>query len=116
MGAPKNLDIRCAVEETVGVREEEALERAVDHPKRLTQRRFAASRLRGLDMWVALELGEPLPECRAFDEGSYHLEASPWREAKRAAIKASLPNFLDEYPAEREFVQVAAWALPAGSR
>lgn len=51
---------------------------------------------------------------RAFDEGSYHLEASPWREAKRAAIKASLPNFLDDYPAEREFVQVAAWALPAG--
>lgn len=51
---------------------------------------------------------------RAFDEGSYHLEATPWREAKRAAIKASLPNFLDEYPAEREFVQVAAWALPAG--
>jgi hypothetical protein len=51
---------------------------------------------------------------RAFDEGSYHLEVSPWREAKRAAIRASLPSFLDEYPAEREFVQVAAWALPAG--
>lgn len=51
---------------------------------------------------------------RAFDEGSYRLEASPWREAKRAAIRASLPIFLDEYPAEREFVQVAAWALPAG--
>lgn len=51
---------------------------------------------------------------RAFDEGSYHLEASPWREAKRAAIKASLANFFDPYPAEREFVQVAAWALPAG--
>jgi hypothetical protein len=51
---------------------------------------------------------------RAFDEGGCHLEAFPWREAKRASIKAGLANFLDEYPHEREFVQVAAWALPAG--
>lgn len=51
---------------------------------------------------------------RAFDEGGCHFEAYPWREAKRAATKASLANFLDNYPVEQEFVQVAAWALPAG--
>jgi hypothetical protein len=51
---------------------------------------------------------------RAFDDGGCHLEAFPWREAKRASIKAGLANFLDDYPHEREFVQVAAWALPAG--
>lgn len=51
---------------------------------------------------------------RAFNEGGYHVQAQPWREAKRAAVKAGLAHFLDAYPQEREFVSVAAWALPAG--
>lgn len=51
---------------------------------------------------------------RAFEEGVCLVEALPWREAKRASIKAALTNCLFAFPQEREIVSVAAWALPAG--
>lgn len=58
----------------------------------------------------------PLDGCvgPSFDERGHRLVAHPWREAKRAATLAARANCLDDYPYEREFVSVAAWALPSG--